>query len=57
MHLSRSSLSCHHIELYNLISDMNVHLQNQVEGVHSYTLIKISNTGMSELMKPVEEII
>ena len=36
---------------------MNVPLQNQVEGVHSYTLIKISNTGMSELMKPVEEII
>ena len=36
---------------------MNVPLQNQVEGVHSYTLIKTSNTSMSELMKPVEEII
>ena len=77
MHLNISSLSYHHLELYNLIADMKIkpkiigisesrlqkskqhitniflsnyvyehtYLQNQVKGVHSYTLIKISNTN------------
>ena len=78
MHLNISSLSYHHLELYNLIADMKIKpkiigisesrlqkskqyitkislpnyvyehtpmLQNQAKGVHSYTLIKISNTN------------
>ena len=77
IHLNISSLSYHHLELYNLITDMktkpkiigisesrlqkskqhitniflpnyvyeHTSLQNQVKGVHSYNLIKISNAN------------